>query len=241
MLLQSDKSALASSSAIGWSWNFVIVSAKLNLASQPFRNRALPWAITGIITAASLVALVIIISLTSQTNTKAEAVERDLKGLSDQITGLTKQATDVKDAMTVEQRDSLKAAHSLVDRKRFSWSRLFADLEASLPGGIRVSRISVRDVALRGEQTIAILELAVIEKQQGSVTGMIAEMDRGGIFQAEPVAQALQKGRGESGTEWTLRVRYTPRAGVPTNPTRSSSNSIAATTTAPGTENGGTR
>ena len=36
------------------------------------------------------------------------------------------------------------------------------------------------------KQTIAILELAVIEKQQGSVTGMIAEMDRGGIFQAEP-------------------------------------------------------
>ncbi len=215
------------------------MSTKLNLASQPFRNRALPWAITGIITAASLLALVIIVSLTSQTNTKAEAVERDLKSLSDQIAGLSKQAADVKEAMTAEQRDSLKAAHSLVDRKRFSWSRLFADLEASLPGGVRVARISVRDVALRGEQTIAILELAIIEKQPGSVTDMIAEMDKAGIFQAEPLAQALQKGRGESGTEWTLRVRYTPRAGVPSNPSRAN-NSIAATT-ANGVANGGTR
>ncbi|MBD0326570.1 MAG: hypothetical protein ICV68_09060, partial [Pyrinomonadaceae bacterium] len=205
------------------------VSAKLNLASQPFRNRALPWAITGIITLCSLVALVFIISLTSQTNTKAQAVERDLNDLKGQIESLRKQASDVRDAMTNEQRDSLLAAQSLVDRKRFSWSRLFADLEAALPGGVRVSRISVRDVALSGEQTIAILELAVIEKSAGSVTGMISEMDRGGIFQAEPVAQELQKGRGETGTQWTLRVRYTPRAGTPVNPSRS--NSIATTAT----------
>jgi hypothetical protein len=229
MLLSSDKSLSASSSTAAWNRRLVVVSTKLNLASQPFRNRALPWAITGIITAVSLVALVFIVSLTSQTNTKAEAVERDLKGLSDQMNALRKQASDVKDAMTPEQRDSLKAAQALVDRKRFSWSRLFADLEAAMPGDIRVARIGVRDVALQGDQTIAILELSVIEKTPGSVTGMIGEMDRAGIFQAEPVAQELQKGRGETGTQWTLRVRYTPRAGAPSNPLRG--NSIAATTT----------
>jgi Tfp pilus assembly protein PilN len=238
MLLSSDKSLSTSFSAAGRNRNLVVVSAKLNLASQPFRNRALPWAISGIITLSSLVALVFIISLTSQTNTKAQAVERDLNSLSEQMKLLGKQASDVKDAMTVEQRDSLLAAQSLVDRKRFSWSRLFADLEAALPGGVRVSRISVRDVALSGEQTIAILELAVIEKSPGSVTGMISEMDRGGVFQAEPVAQELQKGRGESGTQWTLRVRYTPRAGTPVNP--SHSNSIATTATT-GAENGSGR
>lgn len=214
------------------------MSAKLNLASQPFRNRALPWAISGIITVASLVALFFIISLTSQTNNKAEAVGRDLKELNSQMASLRQQAADVKDAMTPEQRVSLLAAQSLVDRKRFSWSRLFADLEAALPGGIRVSRISVRDVAQRGEQTIAILELAVIEKIPNTVTGMIADMDRNGVFQAEPVAQTLQKGKGESGTEWTLRVRYTPRAGVPI--TQSRSINIAATNTTTG-ENGGAR
>lgn len=212
------------------------MSTKLNLASQPFRNRALPWAITGIITVASLVALVFIISLTSRTNTKAAAAERDLNGLTQQIAALRQQAAAVKEAMSPEQRNSLLAAQSLVNRKRFSWSRLFADLEAALPGGIRVSRISVRDVAQRGEQTIAILDLAVIEKSPGSVTGMISEMDRGGVFQAEPIAQALQKGRGESGTEWTLRVHYTPRAGVPVNPSRANSIAASTTTTATATD-----
>ena len=231
MLLLSDKSLSASVSPVGWNRNLVVVSTKLNLASQPFRNRALPWAVSGIITVASLLALVFIISLTSQTNTKAVAAERQLRELEDQREALKRQAAEVKEAMTPEQQNSLKAAQSLVDRKRFSWSRLFADLEAALPAGVRVSRISVNDVGVSGDQTIAILELAVIEKTPNSVTAMIAEMDRGGIFQAEPVAQSLQKGRGESGTEWTLRVRYTPRAGVPTSP--SHSNSIA--------ENGGTQ
>jgi Tfp pilus assembly protein PilN len=235
MLLLTDKLVSASVSPVGWNRNLVVVSTKLNLASQPFRNRALPWAISGIITVASLFALVFIISLTSQTNTKAVAAERQLRELEEQRDALKQQAAEVKDAMSPEQRNALKAAQSLVDRKRFSWSRLFADLEAALPAGVRVSRISVRDVALSGDQTVAILELAVIEKSPESVTAMISEMDRGGIFQAEPVSQALQKGRGESGTEWTLRVRYTPRAS--TTPTRS--NSIASTTAT--AENGGTR
>ena len=52
----------------------------------------------------------------------------------------------------------------LVDRKRFSWSRLFADLESALPGNVRVTRISVRDVAARGEQTLAELDLTVVSK-----------------------------------------------------------------------------
>ena len=43
---------------------------------------------------------------------------------------------------------------------------------------------------------------------------MIADMDRAGIFQAQLRSQNLQKGRGESGTEYDLNVVYRPRAGV---------------------------
>jgi hypothetical protein len=42
---------------------------------------------------------------------------------------------------------------------------------------------------------------------------MISSMDRAGIFQAELRSQNLQKGRGESGTEYDLVVVYRPRAG----------------------------
>jgi hypothetical protein len=101
----------------------------------------------------------------------------------------------------------------LVDRKNFSWSRLLSDLEASLPNDVRVSRISVRDVATEGSQTIADLDLAVYSKSSETVINMIQSMNKDGIFYGTLVSQNLQKGRGETGTECELAVVYRPRAG----------------------------
>jgi Tfp pilus assembly protein PilN len=115
----------------------------------------------------------------------------------------------------------------LVDRKRFSWSRLFVDLESALPGSVRVSRISVRDVAARGSQTVAELDLTVFAKTSSTVTDMIAQMDRTGIFNAELRSQNLQKGRGESGSEYELYVIYTPRAGAPSGSDQASNMAAA--------------
>ena len=207
------------------------MSAKLNLANQPFRNRALPWTITAIVTVASLLALVLIVRASMTTNTEANRVERDVNSLREQAKALQKRAEEIKEALTPDQLQTLQAAHTLVDRKRFSWSRLFADLEASLPSNVRVTRINVRDVTLRGNQTYAELELTVIGKSDADVTHMIGEMDRAGIFQAEPLSQDAQSEKNQGGTEWTLRVLYRPRAGAPA---ATDNNSRIAASTTPG-------
>jgi Tfp pilus assembly protein PilN len=129
------------------------VTTKLNLASRPFSNHALPWVLTALIMSISLIGLVFIIRWTGQAKAQANVVQADINTLNQQEQGLKTQALAVKNSLTQEQLQTLAAAHVLVDRKRFSWSRLFADLEAALPGTVRVTRISVRDVAVRGEQT----------------------------------------------------------------------------------------
>jgi len=192
-----------------------VVSANLNLASQPFRNRALPWSIAGVIAVASLVALVLLISKTSQTNRRTAEVDRETEGQRQQVKALEGRIDEIKQTLTPEQKQTLEAAHALVERKRFSWARLFADLEAALPGSVRVKRITVRDVALHAERTVAELELVVVSKNPADATAMIMDMDRSGIFRAELIEQNLQKERGESGTESTLRVTYHPRAVYP--------------------------
>jgi Tfp pilus assembly protein PilN len=101
----------------------------------------------------------------------------------------------------------------LVDRKRFSWSRLLADLESSLPENVKVSRITVRDVATESNQTIAQLDLAVFATSPSTISEMISSMHQEGIFQVELRSQNLQKGRGESGTEYELYVVYRSRPG----------------------------
>lgn len=190
------------------------MSTKLNLASRPFSNHALPWVLTALIVGVSLISLVLIIRWTGQAKAQADVVQADINALNQQEQGLKAEAVAVKNSLTPEQLQTLAAAHVLVDRKKFSWSRLFADLESALPGTVRVARISVRDVAARGEQTLAELDLTVVSKKPETITAMIGEMDRMGIFQAELRAQNLQKGRGESGTEYELYVIYRPRAGA---------------------------
>jgi Tfp pilus assembly protein PilN len=186
------------------------VSARLNLASQPFRNHALPWTIAVIISLASIAALVFIIVKSNEMNRQAAVVERDAATLNQQLVEYDKKLMEIRQALTPQQRTLHDAAHALVDRKRFSWSRLFADLEAATPNNVRVTRINVRDVAARAGQTVADLELSVISRDPTEVTGMMSRMNSTGIFRADLVSQNPSKGRGE-GAEWVIAVRYTQR------------------------------
>ena len=185
----------------------------LNLATRPFNNRVLPWLLTFVVLLVSVIGLFLVVHLTSKANSEAAVVQVDINNLRQQEQNLMEQAKAVQNTLTPDQQLTLKAAHQLVDRKRFSWSRLFADLEASLPGSVRVSRIAVRDVTPQGDQMVAELDLAVFAKTPTTITEMISSMDRAGVFHAELRSQNLQKGRGESGTEYELYVVYRPRAG----------------------------
>jgi Tfp pilus assembly protein PilN len=186
--------------------------SKLNLANKPFTNRALPWTVTSVLVVFSLVALIFIVRWTSEANGQANLVQNQITNLSQEEQLLRKRAEEVQKALNPEQSKALKSAHELVDRKRFSWTRLFGDLESVLPNGVRVTRIAVRHVAAHGGHTVADLELTVVATTPTTVTDMIAEMDRGGIFHAELATQSLQKGKGETGAEYELNVQYSPRS-----------------------------
>lgn len=185
--------------------------AELNLSSRPFSNRTLPWIVTGVAALAAVAALVFIFSEYRQATIAASALEPETQRMRAELSALRAQDTEVREALTPDQRRTLDSAHLLVDRRGFSWSRLFTDLERALPGGVRVTRIRVRDAVERRAQTYAELELSVVSQNPATVTQMIDEMNRAGTFAAEAVAQVQRTGRGESGTEWTLNVRYAQR------------------------------
>lgn len=185
--------------------------ARLNLASDPFRNRTLPWTVAAVVSAVSLVALVLILASYREARAQADISEREAAVKRAQSADLEHQAVEIKQTIPPDQRKTLQAAHALVSRKGFSWTQLFSDLEAALPGGVRVQRINVREVAEVGDQTRADLELTVLAKGPTDVTGMITDMNSGGTFNAVPVTENQKSGRGESGYEWVLRVSYVQR------------------------------
>ena len=194
------------------------MSTKLNLASKPFSNRSLPWVISFVIVFASLLSLIFIVRSTRLAQAQLATVQTEINAMGQEEHQLRQKAEAVKNSLTPEQLQALTAAHSLVGRKQFSWSRLLADLESALPGDARVKRIAVRGVATQNGQTLADLELAVIAKSPSVITQMIADMDREGTFQAELRSQNLQRGRGETGAEYELFIVYRPRSGAPSSP-----------------------
>lgn len=189
----------------------------LNLASKPFSNRILPWTVAAVILFVSLVGLVLVFQLTTSARKEAAIAEAEINALKQREHALLDAAKAVKSSFTPDQQQALPAAHTLVDRKAFSWSRLLADLEASLPNNVKVSRIAVRDVINQSGQTIAQLDLAVFTQNAATISEMISGMHREGTFQVEVRNQNLQKGRGESGTEYELFVIYRARSSYSEN------------------------
>lgn len=184
----------------------------LNLASKPFSNRILPWTVTTIILFGSLVGLVVVFQLTTSARQEAGLLEAEINSLKKREHDLLDAAKAVKSSFTGDQQQALPAAHALVDRKAFSWSRLLADLETSLPNNVKVSRIAVREVSNQAGQTVAQLDMTVFTQNSATISEMISAMHREGIFQVEVRNQNLAKGRGESGSEFELFVVYRSRA-----------------------------
>lgn len=180
----------------------------LNLASKPFSNRIVPWTITVVILFVSLIGLVVVVRLATNARKEAAVAEAEINKLKQREHSLLDAAKEVKQSFSAEQQQALPAAHQLVDRKTFSWSRLLADLEASLPGNVKVSRIAVRNVSRQANQTVAQLDLEVFAESPATISEMITAMKKGGIFEAYIQNQTLQKGRGEAGTEYELSVTY---------------------------------
>ena len=184
----------------------------LNLASKPFSNRIVPWVLTVVILFVSLIGLIIVVRLTTNARNEARIAQAEINEMKQREHDALEKAKQMQQALTAEQQQALPAAHQLVDRKGFSWSKLLADLEASLPANVKVTRIAVSDVVRQADQTVAQLNLAVFAKDPATINSMISAMHKEGIFEAQILSQNLQKGRGEVGSEFELAVFYQARS-----------------------------
>lgn len=184
---------------------------KLNLSSNPFRNRTLPWVFSAIILFISLVVAVFTYANYASVRSDLDLVKKHTQSVEAELKKYQEQEERISQQLSPEQQQMLVASHKLVLRKQFSWSRLFTDLENLLPGGVSVSQLNVIDVERRNERTEAEIEFGVLSFEYNNVVRMIDRMNSSGLFRAEMRGQALQKSEsGRDYTEYTLRLIYTP-------------------------------
>src|SRR5688572_32787609 len=79
--------------------SFFTVNSDLNLASKPFSNRLLPWALTAGILFVSVIGLVIVVQLTTVARNQADATQLEINALRQQEQALVKTAELVKNSL----------------------------------------------------------------------------------------------------------------------------------------------
>ncbi len=186
---------------------------KLNLASRPFRNRTTPYLISLLLLAVAVSGGLLCFSQLNEAATQTELARSRIKQQQEEIDALKGKGEEVKKQLTSEQQNLLIASHKLVANKTFGWSRLFADMEAVLPGSVSASRIAVENIYKDGDRIKAELDFAVLSRDYQSVMTMIARMNNSGLFQAELRGQDRQQNERVTYTEYTLHLIYTPAYG----------------------------
>jgi Tfp pilus assembly protein PilN len=201
------------------------VITKLNLASRPFRNRTTPYLLSLLLLAVAVSAGLLSFSQLNKAATQKELAESHIKQMNAEIKELKQRGEAVQQQLTPEQQNLLIASHKLVANKTFGWSRLFADLEAVMPGSVSASRLAVENVYKDGDRVKAELNFGVLSRDYQGVVNMIANMNNSGLFQAELRGQDRRQTERATFTEYTLHLVYTPAYGY----APSSSSEIAQT------------
>jgi Tfp pilus assembly protein PilN len=149
----------------------------------------------------------------NKAGTQTELAKAEIRQMDEEIKTLNGKGEAVQQQLTPEQQRLLIASHKLVANKTFGWSRLFADLEAVLPGGVSASRIAVENIYKDGDRIKAELDFGVLSHDYQAVMAMIATMNNSGLFQAELKSQDRQQSERLTYTEYTLHLVYTPAYG----------------------------
>ncbi|REJ77424.1 MAG: hypothetical protein DWQ47_13665 [Acidobacteria bacterium] len=186
---------------------------KLNLSSDPFRNRTLPYLIAAAVLLFAFIGAIFGVTQYRADSVTNELVESDIDAMAKDLRALDEKEKEVRQSLTPAQEQLMVASHTLVAHKDFSWSRLLSDLETVLPGSVSASRINVENVYRENGQLRAELDFAVLAREYQGVLEMIRRMNESGIFRASLRGQDRQKSERFTYSEFTLKLTYFPRAG----------------------------
>ncbi len=179
--------------------------APLNLARQPFRNERLPTLLLGLGTLALVAATARHATIAWELLPgRARDVSLELASLEAEAQRMRSEAAGLRELAAPEGTIAEWATvKTLVDRRAFSWTGLFAALEQALPPGVRLVSIQPSD---QGTE----LTLAAQGRSSEDALSLLQSLQAHGDFQS-----AFLNGwaDGREGVDISCSVSYAPRAG----------------------------
>jgi Tfp pilus assembly protein PilN len=180
------------------------VSRALNLASRPFRNERLPTlalglgclVLLGVTVRHGFAAWKLMPGQALSVEHEAVALEAELTSLraeAEQLSGQSQGAAPVKEWAAVKD---------LVDRRAFSWTGLFADLEKALPPSVRL--VSIAPQTERGH---LVLVMAAVGQDVDDALALLAALQGHPHFRDAQLLGYTPQG---SGVDISCRAAYQP-------------------------------
>lgn len=178
-------------------------------ASRPLRALAITLAAVVLLLGGSLVRSELrtreeFRSLLDRTN-QLESNVRDLEATQKEMQSWL----ETPQVKQIRQRSSL--LNALIAQKSLSWTRLFQDLETTLPAGARVTAIAPEADSLKGAQAQPLLNLAVSAGSNAPIVEFIKRLEESPEFDSPVVnSQRFPNATEEKGEiKVALTARYT--------------------------------
>jgi type IV pilus assembly protein PilN len=169
----------------------------INLATRPYEDAREFWARWGLGVGllAALTLALLLFAVRGWTNAGRD--RHNIAQLQQQITELNKERTGDQAVLDMpvnrSTRDQSQFLNGLIQRKAFSWTRVFEDLERVIPPNLHV--VSLRPEL--NEQNQMQLDMKVACDTRAAAVELVHRMEGSRHFQG---AQLVQEGSGETGT-----------------------------------------
>ena len=180
----------------------------LNLASQPFR-RDRPMLVGSAVVALLLLAtLGVLISLTLSERAQVADVRREIVRLDRSIRRTTAQQTSLDAVLRrPENAEALERTvflNQLLYRKGISWTKIFADLENTLPPTVRI--MTIRPFV--NKQNKVTLDMTVGAQMPGSVIDFLKALESSPLFESVSAPSKMAPSQAEPLYRARLTVIY---------------------------------
>jgi type IV pilus assembly protein PilN len=182
----------------------------INLATRPYEDAREFWSQWGLGVGVLGVVTLALLTFSVHSWVKAGRDRQTIRHLDQQIEDLDRERTQALAYLDLDinhsTRDQSQFLNGLIQRKSFSWTRVFEDLEKVMPSSLHV-------VALKpelNEQSQLELEMKVAADSRAGAVELVHSMEGSKHFQN---AQLVQEGSSESGgggVTATIKAVYVP-------------------------------
>jgi len=180
----------------------------INLASQPFRRDRAMLVASGAVSVILVGTLAALISLAVADNRQLADVRAAVSRLDRQVRDLTREQGQL-DAVVKKPENTLLLERSvflntLLMRKGISWSRIFSDLEKTVPYNVRIITIHP---SINGSAQVT-LSMVVAAESWGPVVAMLKKLEESPLFEHPKANTGQQPTQSEPFYRFNVSVNY---------------------------------